>query len=91
MAFIEAATDELVIKMRLPEEGTYALKLFAEEILKESGEIPNVCNYLIKCTNPDVHNEPYPETHDGTLGENHLAGKLGVKQTSALGELLLLY
>lgn len=79
--------EELVINMKLPQEGLYAFKLFADEPKPDAADLPNVCNYLIKVTEPGVKNDPYPELHGGILGKSYLADHLNVK--SQRGEKLL--
>ena len=61
---------ELVINMKLPQDGLYAFKLFADEPKPDAGDLPNVCNYLIKVAEPGVKNDPYPKLHGGNPGEN---------------------
>ena len=70
---------ELVISMKLPQDGLYAFKLFADEPKPDAGDLPNVCNYLIKVAEPGVKNDPYPELHGGILGKTYLADLLNVK------------
>ncbi|XP_041357267.1 uncharacterized protein LOC121374291 [Gigantopelta aegis] len=69
------------IKLRLPHRGEYALKLFAQNP-DNTGEAPNVCNYLIKCDGVDPKGESFPHVAGGVLGKHHLADKLGVKAVS---------
>ncbi len=78
--------NELVITMKLPQEGLYAFKLFADEAKPDAADLPNVCNYLIKVTDVGAKNEPFPGLHGGILGKTHLAAKLNVtcKQENTL-------
>lgn len=69
--------DEMIISLRLPKGGDYALKLFADGEGVE-GNLPNVCNYLIKCLKEDDNCESYPKTHEGVVGKSFMASKLGV-------------
>ena len=80
-AVIREENGELVIKMRLPKEGEYALKLFADEA-GSNGDLPNVCNYLIRCLNSKVKGVPYPKLHEGMLGKGLSAEKLGIRAKS---------
>ena len=80
-ACIETSDDEVSISMRLPVAGEYALNLFAE---KEGfqGELPNVCNYLIKVEKDNPKLQPFPKLHDGIIGKGYLSNKLGIKALS---------
>ncbi|CAD5125169.1 DgyrCDS13412 [Dimorphilus gyrociliatus] len=69
--------DEMIVSLRLPTGGDYALKLFADGEGSE-GDLPNVCNYLIKCLKADEECEAFPKMHEGAVGKSHLASKLGV-------------
>ena len=81
-AMLRVDNDELVVTVRLPKKGDYALNLHADK--KESvGELPNVCNYLIKCMN-DNDVKPFPKLHEGIIGKGYLADKLKVKPKSHL-------
>ena len=60
--------DHVIIVVRLPEPGEYAYKLFADERGK-SGDIPNVCNYLIRFFKPVAPTASFPPLRWGVLGE----------------------
>ncbi|XP_013404637.1 uncharacterized protein LOC106169650 isoform X2 [Lingula anatina] len=78
---------EAFVTVRLPKKGEYALKLFAND-RNDEGDIPNVCNYLIRCLNDKVKNEPYPHVHNGALGKGNFASKLGVVPLNYPGGLI---
>ncbi len=86
-AVIRIEDGEMIIDMRLPQSGEYALNLFADETDKE-GDMPNVCNYLIHCQNEGVNTAPFPRLHDGILGKSHLSDKLNVVPLSHPGGLI---
>lgn len=75
---------EAVVNIRLPQGGEYALKLYADDAGKE-GVAPNVLNYLIKSDGKNVHNTPFPNISDGTVGKKPAADNLGVKALSHKG------
>ncbi len=77
-AAIRFEEDEMIIEIRLPKEGEYALKLFAQQDGFE-GDLPNVCNYLIRCNKEGVQPTPFPKLHEGILGRGPLEDKLGIK------------
>ena len=75
---------EAVVNIRLPQGGEYALKLYADAAGNE-GSAPNVLNYLIKSDAKGIHNQPFPNVADGTLGKKPSAVNLGVKPISHKG------
>lgn len=91
-------TPSLSIKLQLPKPGTYAVKLFATNLIAE-GDIPNVLNYLVKY--PDNANipsslvtsisfssssssscKPFPLIHEGIVGKQYLSTVFSVTTTS---------
>ena len=86
-AVIREEDGDLVINARLPEQGEYALKMFADEINQE-GDIPNVCNYLLRCLHDNVNVNPFPKLHEGMLGKSYLAKSFHVKARSHKGGLI---
>ncbi|XP_076462401.1 uncharacterized protein LOC143294800 [Babylonia areolata] len=70
--------DEVVIYLRLPQKGEYALKLFAQEVEAE-GEADNVLNYLVQCQGQTEDCRPFPNTSHGTLGKGPDASRFGVQ------------
>lgn len=79
--------DEIVIDVRLPNKGEYALNLFAE---KEGfkGELPNICNYLVKVEKDNPNLQTFPKLHEGLMGKGYLADQVGVKAASHPGALI---
>ncbi|CAL1533508.1 unnamed protein product [Lymnaea stagnalis] len=78
----ELEGDEAVIYLRLPQNGEYALKLFAQD-LDDEGAAPNVLNYLIKCSDAETGSQPFPNLTNGLVGKNPLTSdKFGVKAVS---------
>ncbi|XP_013389753.1 uncharacterized protein LOC106158364 isoform X2 [Lingula anatina] len=75
------------VNVRLPKKGEYALKINAigEGML---GDVPNVCNYLIRCSNDNPDIKPFPKLNTGILGKDALSDKLGVSCTSHPGGLI---
>ncbi len=76
--------EDLVIHLRLPASGEFALKLFANEQNQE-GDLPNICNYLIKCDEQKLKPQPFPKFHEGLLGQSFLARLLGVQAATHPG------
>jgi len=65
-ALLREDNGQLVVSMRLPQKGEYALKLFAEsEAQQFESELQNVCNYLIRCLNTNTGIQPFPKLHEG--------------------------
>ena len=83
-AILRADNGELVLNARLPERGEYALSLFANSS-DQWGELPNVCNYLVRCSGENIQPSPYPKLHEGILGAGFLASTLGVEPTTQKG------
>lgn len=72
---------EVIVNVRLPMGGEYALKLYAQEE-GEDGEASNFCNYLIRCDKDTLNNIPFPNVPTGSLGKQYIGDKLGVKALS---------
>ncbi|XP_055886104.1 uncharacterized protein LOC106062437 isoform X1 [Biomphalaria glabrata] len=66
--------DEIVVYLRLPQKGEYALELFAQG-LEEEGAASNALNYLINCSNTETGSQPFPNVTNGVLGRNHVTCK----------------
>ena len=65
-ALLREEHGQLVVTMRLPRKGDYALKLFADSAAQEfQDELQNVCNYLIRCLDNNTGIQPYPKLHEG--------------------------
>jgi hypothetical protein len=63
-AVIREENGEFTVHMRLPQEGEYALKLYANDE-GEDGDASNVLNYLVKYVEQNGKNEPFPNITDG--------------------------
>ena len=85
-AMIRVEDKELVVTVRLPKKGEYALNLYGDKKEAE-GELPNICNYLIKCmqNNPQ---KPFPKLHEGIIGKGYLSDKFKVKTVSHESDIL---
>ncbi len=59
--------DEVVVKIKLPESGDYALNLFAKDEGKE-GALANVCSYVVTNADTSPQHEAYPTLSNGRLG-----------------------
>ena len=77
-AVLRMSGDDVIIQLRLPVPGEYAYMLFAE-ILASSGDLANVCNYLIKFDEPIAPTTPFPPLRWGVLGAGVNARTLGFK------------
>ncbi|XP_076439788.1 uncharacterized protein LOC143279651 isoform X1 [Babylonia areolata] len=69
---------EVVVYLRLPQKGEYALKLFAQDAGAE-GNAENVLNYLVDCQGQTDQSKPFPNTSHGLLGKGPDADRFGVK------------
>ncbi len=59
--------DEVVVKLKLPESGDYALNLFAKEEGQE-GSLSNVCSYVVTSAHSASDSEGFPIVSNGRLG-----------------------
>lgn len=69
-AMLREENGQLVVSMRLPQKGEYALKLFADPdsaAQQLESELQNVCNYLIRCLNTNTGIQPFPKLHEGKI------------------------
>ena len=69
-ALLRDDDGQLVVSLRLPQKGDYALKLFAdvdEPLSDDDAELRNVCNYLVRCLDTDTGVPPYPKLHEGEI------------------------
>jgi len=67
-ALLREENGQLVVSMRLPQKGEYALKLFADSTAQQfESELQNVCNYLIRCVNTNTGIQPFPKLHEGKV------------------------
>ena len=83
-ALVRREGNEVIVSLRLPQQGEYALKLFADDVDKE-GFLENVCNYLIRCAGTGNSGEDtykFPKLHDGMLGQTYACTKLNISPTS---------
>jgi len=65
-AVLREDSGQLVVDVRLPRQGDYALKLFADPDAQQiESELQNVCNYLIRCLDTDTGIQPFPKLHEG--------------------------
>ena len=80
-AVLRIEDKEVILNIRLPKIGEYALKMFADEE-NTTADLQNVCNYLIKCKDTQQQDNPYPPTYNGILGSNPILPKLEVTQVS---------
>ena len=79
-AMVRSVGNEIIINLRLPRKGTYALNLFANVAkMSATKEFENICNYLLECTGDKVKNAPFPKLHSGVVGDTLIAKELGVK------------
>ena len=76
---LRVRNDEVIVVLRLPEPGKYTYKLFAD-IRAAGGDIPNVCNYLIKYKEGGP-SSPFPPLRSGLLGPGLQARNLGIVAT----------
>ena len=84
-AIIRTEGKDLVISIRLPTGGDFALEMFGD---KEgtNGDLPNICNYLIKCAGNAITPSPFPKLHEGILGKSIIADHMKVKAVSHPGD-----
>jgi len=72
-ALLREDNGQLVVDVRLPQKGEYALKLFADsDAQRIESELQNVCNYLIRCLDTNTGIQPFPKLHEGTISSGVL-------------------
>lgn len=69
--------DELVINLRLPNKGEYALNMYGDEVERE-GSLTNLCNYLIQAVK-DNDLEAFPKLYEQLLGKGFMADGFNVE------------
>ena len=84
-AVMKVDGDKLTIDIRLPTKGEYAFNLFAAP-KGHKGELPNACNYLIRCKKDNPNLKPFPKYHEGPLGKSPNAAAEGISATSHPGD-----
>ena len=83
-ATLRVCGGDIFAVLRLPQPGMYAYKLFADKCAK-GGDIPNVCNYLIRYKH--YEGEPitsFPALRWGLLGPSVQARHLGIVSTDKI-------
>ena len=79
--FLQVSNDNVIVVLRLPEPEMYAYKLFAK-IRAAGGDIPNVCNYLIRFKRSEGDpSSPFPPLRSGLVGPGLQARNLGIVAT----------
>ena len=79
---------EAVFNIRVPEEGEYALSLYAREV-GDKREAPNVCSYLLKCDEEPEDKTAFPEVGTQKLGPTGAFEELGMQNISVMPALML--
>ena len=82
-AMMRVEDNELVVNVRVPTKGEYALKLYSDDSTAQ-GELPNVCNYLIKSLKKSGKKK-FPKFHEGGIGKGFFADHFNVKAVSHPG------
>jgi len=80
--------QEAVFNIRVPEEGEYALNVYAKEE-GQHGEFPNVCNYLLKCEEEPEDKQAFPDVAGDMLGPTEAFRQLGMQNISLMPALML--
>lgn len=79
---------EAVFNIRVPEEGEYALNLYAREV-GDKKEFPNVCSYLLKCDEEPEDKQPFPNVGSQQLGPTGAFSDFGMQNISIMPALML--
>ncbi|KAK3601985.1 hypothetical protein CHS0354_013692 [Potamilus streckersoni] len=77
---------EAVFNVRVPQEGEYALNLYARE-KGSNKDFPNVCNYLLKCEEEPDDKTPFPAV--SSLGPTGAFQEMGLENISDMPALML--
>ena len=80
--------SEAVFNIRVPEEGEYALNLYAKE-LGDKREPHNVCSYLLKCDEEPEDKQAFPAVGSQKLGPTGAFEELGMQNISIMPALML--
>lgn len=80
--------SEAVFNIRVPEEGEYALNLYAKE-LGDKREPHNVCSYLLKCEEEPEDKQAFPAVGSQKLGPTGAFEELGMQNISIMPALML--
>ena len=80
-ATLRVCSNDVIAVLRLPQPGMYAYKLFADA-RADGGDIPNVCNYLVRYRHNDGETiTAFPSLQWGLLGPSIHAPRLGIVST----------
>ena len=79
---------EAVFNIRVPEEGEYALNLYAKEP-GDKKEAPNVCSYLLRCDEEPEDKQAFPAIGSQKLGPTGAFEALGMQNISIMPALML--
>lgn len=77
-AYTRREGDEVIVSMRLPKKGEYALNLYASKEGTD-GEMPLITNYLVNVERDNACLKPFPKLHGGNTGKGAFAKDLGVQ------------
>ncbi|CAI9575481.1 unnamed protein product, partial [Staurois parvus] len=61
--FITQAEDKVEMRVRVPQSGTYVVKIFVKPENSDNTSYDYLCNYLVICTNPKVKWPMFPLTY----------------------------
>ncbi|XP_029472853.1 kyphoscoliosis peptidase-like isoform X2 [Rhinatrema bivittatum] len=75
--------NRVEFSIQLPQAGTYTLGIYAESESDPDSFI-FICNYVIVCTNTEIHWPPFPEDLHNPVGPNWLTEKKGFLHPSHL-------
>ncbi|XP_069069674.1 kyphoscoliosis peptidase-like isoform X2 [Pleurodeles waltl] len=73
--------NRIEFKIQLPKASTYVLRIYAET-KSNTGHFEYICNYLVCCTNLDVHWPAFPSMLENPVGPCRLMEKYGLFQPS---------
>ncbi|ELT97869.1 hypothetical protein CAPTEDRAFT_204392 [Capitella teleta] len=70
--------DNVIVDVKLPTAGEYALNLYAKEAGKD-GKLANVCSYLLTTDQGAFDSQPFPDVPNGFAGVTTAGRDSGVK------------
>ena len=79
--YMDTEKGEVVLNIKLPDVGDYALEMFAKEEGKE-GSLSNVCNYIVSTASSPSNPSVFPEVFSGRLGALYNKNAPKLKLTS---------
>ncbi|XP_041930643.1 uncharacterized protein LOC121694523 [Alosa sapidissima] len=86
-ALLTVTTTHMKMRLRPPTQGSFDVTVFARTA-KTSGELPEVCNFLLECPKPSPL-DSFPENPSKSWGLDQNAKNMGLKPCQYQAEIML--